>query len=142
MNKVIIATHGKLAAGFKSTLEMLGAGSGGIASFGFYCDEPNDESTVECCFEELGDDRLIVCTDIGFGSVNQMFLRAAARHPDADALIVTGVNLPFLLELAMTDGEVSAESLEEMVSMARDQFSVVGLPKVGQASDGDEDFFD
>lgn len=143
MKKLIIATHGKLAAGFKSTLEMLGVRPDGIVSYGFYCDEPNDESTVERCFEGLGDDdQLIVCTDIGFGSVNQMFLRVAARHPKANALIVTGVNLPFLLELAMTDGSMTAEGLGRMVSMARNQFFVVKLPAMGPGSNDGEGFFE
>lgn len=139
MRKLVVATHGKLAEGFRQTLGMLGAD--GFASLGFYLDDDCDEGTVERIFAELDEgDQLIACTDIGFGSVNQMFLKVAARHPEANALIVTGVNLPLLLELAVRPGELTRAELDEVVAQACRQMGVVDIPMpAGAVASGDED---
>lgn len=151
MRKLVIATHGKLAAGFKTTLEMLGSAAETLVSYGFYCDEDGVDDTLPArCFAELAPgDQLIVCTDIGFGSVNQAFLKEAVRHPDADVLIVTGVNLPLLLELSVSAGPFTHQKLQDMVDQARAQMGVVEVPQLAGATvsgpesgTGDGDFFD
>lgn len=149
MRKLVIATHGKLAAGFRTTLEMLGSAAEALVSYGFYCDEDGVDDTLPArCFAELAPgDQLIVCTDIGFGSVNQAFLKEAVRHPNSDVLIVTGVNLPLLLELSVNAGPLTHQELQRMVDQARTQMSVVEIPQLAGASVSeseavDGDFFD
>lgn len=155
MRKLIIATHGKLAAGFAHTLGMLGAATEGLVSYGFYCDEEGvDDTTAERCVAELSPtDQLVVCTDIGFGSVNQAFMRAIAMHPEADVLLVSGVNLPLLLELSIRTEKLSKPDLSKMVADAAAQLSIVEIPCAhmpaaadakehdGCDEDCDEDFF-
>ena len=130
---------------------MLGSSAGAVASYGFYCDEDGvDESLPARCFAELASsDQLVVCTDIGFGSVNQAFLKEAACHPEVDALLFTGVNLPLLLELSVHAGPITRDAARMMVDQAREQMSVVDVPQFAHSGEAsvptagfDSDFFD
>lgn len=141
MKKIVIATHGKLAKGFANTLEILGIELTDIMVMNFYCGEDSTQTQVKECFEALQEqEQLIVCTDIQFGSVNQMFLKEASRHPNKDVNILTGVNLPLLLEIATSQEPLSKQALLDMVHKASSQLTLVDLEEL-KASIKEEDIF-
>lgn len=143
MRRIVIATHGALAKGYVDTLSMLGVPAGRVRSLGFYGDESCNESTIDELLNNVpAGDQLVICTDVGFGSVNQMFVRGLAARPHLDTLLVTGVNLPLVLELALDDKPLDEDGLAELVREASAQVCVVDVSSITKSAGTDEeDFF-
>lgn len=128
IKKIIIATHGTLAEGFKNTLELICGTQDDVSVMCFYCSSENFEQEIEDCFEQLtAQSQLIICTDIQFGSVNQIFIKGAVRYPDKNIQILSGINLPLLLELVTTPGILDKESISAMIQKAASQMTYMDL---------------
>lgn len=143
MKKVVIATHGRLADGFMSSLGLLGVDLSHVTALGYYDEKGADISAVDALFDQLAEgDQLVVCSDVSFGSVSQAFARAAAAHPACDCHLVSGVNLPLLLDLCLSPEPVDSERLAQTVAQAQEQLSIVQPPAAPEApAAGGGDFF-
>ena len=77
MKKILIATHGNLASGAKSTLEFLVGNIVDITCIDAYVDpDENLIDILENYFSKIdADDEVIVFTDIKGGSVNQKIIQ-------------------------------------------------------------------
>ena len=73
MKKFLFATHGTLATGMKSTLELLVGNVADITCLTAYVNpDDNVDEQLKAYFSEISDeDQVIVCTDLMGGSVNQ-----------------------------------------------------------------------
>ena len=100
MKKFLFATHGTLAAGAKSTLELLIGNVADITCLTAYVNpDDNVDEQLKAYFSEVSDeDQVIVCTDLMGGSVNQKIVPYAQKK---NVFLIAGFNLPLLLELAM-----------------------------------------
>jgi len=123
--KFLIATHGAFAKGVKSALDMIAGEMENISLIQAYLDESR---SVE---DELADvlatisetDELVVFTDLLGGSVNNIMLRNALRD---NVHIVSGFNLPLLIEIALSDVDTPvAEVIEEAINNAKGQMVYV-----------------
>jgi len=122
IKKVIIATHGTLAEGFRNTIELIAGPQDEIIDMCFYNGENNYEDEIDRYFTELeNDSQLIICTDMQYGSVNQLFMKKIIEHPTKNIQLLSGVNLPLLLEIVMTPNIVGAEKMTEMIKKAANQ---------------------
>lgn len=131
MKKIVIASHGMLAEGFKNTLEILGISQDGFIVMNFYCPNGSTSEDVIQCIEELEEqDQLVICTDIQYGSVNQMFMKEAIKRPEKSVFLVTGVNLPMLLEIATCKEELSTILLSAMVKKAAKQLALMDVEQL------------
>ncbi|MBO0481382.1 PTS sugar transporter subunit IIA [Candidatus Enterococcus courvalinii] len=96
--KLILASHGKLASGIKSSLDLI-CGEKEIETLDCYLSEDfNLEKEVKKIMERHQDHQLVVVTDLFGGSVNNEFLTYIQQD---NFYLVTGMNLPFLIELTM-----------------------------------------
>ncbi|MBO0432494.1 PTS mannose transporter subunit IIA [Enterococcus sp. DIV0660C] len=96
--KLILASHGKLASGIKSSLDLI-CGETEVEILDCYLSEEfNLEEEVKKIMECYQDHQLVVVTDLFGGSVNNEFLTYIQRD---NFYLVTGMNLPFLIELVM-----------------------------------------
>ncbi|MDA3973909.1 PTS mannose transporter subunit IIA [Enterococcus thailandicus] len=96
--KLILASHGKLASGIKSSLDLI-CGEKEIETLDCYLSEEfNLEKEVKKIMERYQDHQLVVVTDLFGGSVNNEFLTYIQQD---NFYLVTGMNLPFLIELTM-----------------------------------------
>lgn len=97
------------------------------------------EKQIDDYFASVGkEDQVLVVTDAFFGSVNQKLLMKRREN----SMVVTGANLPLLLELTvLLDGEepITMERLKAVADQAREQLMVVDNEEVPQAQD-DFDF--
>lgn len=97
--KLVLASHGKLASGIKSSLELICGGNTDIETLDCYLSEEFDlEKAVNELITRYGDHELVVVTDLLGGSVNNEFLAHIQRK---NFYLVAGMNLPFLIELTM-----------------------------------------
>ena len=127
MKKLVLATHGYMARGLKSSLEIIHGSVENIIDINAFTDDcPNLEEAVETLLAQYTDGELTVLTDVFFGSVNQTFMRAKTKKK-RDFPLLTGVNLPMAIGLAYMIGENVEVKLEEIEKMSRESLQIVRL---------------
>lgn len=120
MFSIVIATHGTYAAGIKSAMEVIMGERPNVHTVCCYTvSQPAEELLHKTLNRIPEEDVLVICTDLFGGSVNQKVLGELARE---NVHIISGVNLPVLLELAVLEQEeVTADTLREIVANARQE---------------------
>ncbi|MDY5169305.1 PTS sugar transporter subunit IIA [Dielma fastidiosa] len=112
MLKLFLSSHGHLASGMKTSLDILLGNSDQVSE--------NDE--------------VILLSDMYGGSVNQVMFTYLHKP---NTRLVAGVNLACVLELSIQES-VSDEQLEEIVERSREMLRVV---KDDSVETTEEDFF-
>ena len=113
MVNFIIASHGKLAEGFLSALEILMGKREDIDVVSAYLDEEPLEAKTKSIFSKYApEDTVIVFTDMYGGSVNRHFAQMALEKDNVH--VISGVNLGLMLEviMQMEEGFDKAQLLE------------------------------
>ncbi len=138
MRKFLISSHGHLASGIKSSLEILMGKADNVTVFDAYVDQDTVEQHVEAFFDSLQEgDQAIMLSDLYGGSVNQVLYRYLDRP---ETYLIAGVNLGLVIELVvMSELPVTMEDLERAVSAARDGMQICTLETTGGTEE--EDFF-
>lgn len=112
--KLVLASHGKLASGIFSSLQLICGATEKITILDCYLTETFDlNEAVSEIIKENEHNELIIVTDLFGGSVNNEFLRYIDR---SNYYLVAGMNLPFLIELVT--GFRQAESLPDFIQRA------------------------
>lgn len=100
--KILIASHGSLAKGMFSSLNIIIGKVDNIETLCGYLDADfNLEHSIETIMEaqDFDKEELIVCTDMVGGSVNNGFIKFLGKYPFH---LVSNVNLPFLIDLILS----------------------------------------
>ncbi len=137
MRKIFISSHGKMATGIQSSLNILIGNTDKVTFFDAYLDETNVKDALDDFFKDVNeDDQVFLLSDLYGGSVNsQMFLELEKPHTH----LIAGVNLALVLELVASGDEVlSKEQITALVENARNAMTVVELEEKSNKSD---DFF-
>ncbi|MGK0552614.1 PTS sugar transporter subunit IIA [Enterococcus faecalis] len=115
MKKIIIATHSTMAQGLKDTLEfILGSQKSVSAITAYLSDEVTIEQEIDMLFDELDpEDELIVAVDLLGGSVANAFSQRVGRE---NFYLVSGVNLPMLLELCLSTEPDSSKLISQAIN--------------------------
>ncbi len=139
MRKFFISSHGRLASGIKTSLEILLGNADCVTVFDAYVDQDRVEDHVEAFLETVGEeDQAILLSDLFGGSVNQVLYRYLDRP---NTFLVSGVNLGLVIELvAMKDFPVDAETLDAAIESAKGNMQRCVLD-VEESASTDEDFF-
>lgn len=124
MKKIIVVTHYTLAQGYQETLAGLTGDKEIVISV---CAYMNNEGTEELK-AKIGrmlnsSDEFYLLTDLGFGSVNQV----VSQFLSDKVHVITGVNLPFTLELALAVKNNQPIDINKMVEGARRQLFQVSI---------------
>lgn len=140
MKKLVVATHGSFAAGIKETMNFIVGDSQLINVISAYISPDFDmEKEAEKYINELKDeDELIVAADIFGGSVANTFSNYINNKK---VHIITGVNLPMLIELAAgIDTNDTAEKLIEKAAQSAKE-GVIYVNEVLNNTEKEEDDF-
>lgn len=111
MRKVLVATHGRFAEGIRETMQFIMGDECTVDVLNAYTDQAFDmHKEVKRLMDGLEEtDELIVAADLFGGSVANAFIQ---YMPAGKVHVVTGVNLPMLIELAtFAESDMSAEEL-------------------------------
>lgn len=130
MKRYLIATHGEMASGMQSTLKLLAGQRDDIQVIDAYVEK---NESISQKLEELfvdSEDTWIVFTDILSGSVN----REVIPFINEKVHVITGFNLPLLLELLFID-EVTDSIIEDKIIEARNQLQYVNKIIRGVSND-------
>ncbi len=126
MRKFLIVSHGELAGGMRSALELITGAAAGVVVLQAYLEE--NRSVEDEIAALLGDgSEWVVFTDLLGGSITNQVLRTAAELGLMESVhVVAGMNLPLVIEVVMADPEVPVlQVLAETIGMARDQLVYV-----------------
>jgi len=112
--KYLIATHGTFSAGVKSSLEMIMGNTEHLFIIQAYIDQNIAvEDEIKEVLEQISaNDELIIFSDILGGSVTNQLLQLALKP---NIHIVSGFNLPLLIDVLLGDTE---RSIEDVISNA------------------------
>jgi len=125
MRKFLIATHGTFSAGAKSSLEMIIGSIENLFIIQAYLDGNHAiEEEIKIITDQISnEDELIVFTDILGGSVTNQLLQQGTKP---NIHIVSGFNLPLLIEVILGDAETpAAEIIESAIINAKEQMVYV-----------------
>lgn len=139
MNQFIIATHSTLAEGFANVIRFFNAELENVRFINAYVESQEFEKDFRECLEPVKGQNVIVLTDILGGSVNQVAVRLL---PEYGYHLITGINLPLLLEMVFLPDDITGEQIGEMIVRAKEQMIYLnaGIPAEEALSDqGDED---
>ncbi|MCI9566280.1 MAG: hypothetical protein HFG30_09895 [Eubacterium sp.] len=138
MRKYIIATHGYMAYGINTTLNMLIGEQENLTVVNAYTDECKDPvPEFEKIIEENPDDDIVIMTDLFGGSVNNnamQMIKSERVH------VVTGINLAVVISIVMSDSNTSTKQvIEEAIAGAKDML-IYCNELVTDSNDEDENF--
>ena len=110
--KFLIATHGTLAAGIKSSLDIIIGYIEHVFLLQAYVDEQTSvEAELEKILAQISEhDQLVVFTDILGGSITNQILQHCLRP---NVYVVSGVNLPLVIDVMLAE---STTPIEEVIS--------------------------
>lgn len=137
MRKIILASHGDLAKGAKTSLEMIIGVRDDLSVYGMYPGDSAADYAAELEREVLAapGTEFVIVTDLAGASVcNAMY--PLTRHENVR--LFAGFNLQFLLMLLLdSETPLAAEAAEQLILGARD-----GLKQLTyqNSSDEEEDF--
>lgn len=111
----ILMSHGELAKGILTSVEMIMGKQENVDIISI-----NDDSSLQGTITEISNkyeqngstDTFIICDILG-GTPSNAGMNFVANHPNVQ--MVTGLNLPMLLEIFMNDGK----SLEQMKAVSK-----------------------
>ena len=143
MRHVLIATHGRIASGFKSALKLFLNSADDIATIDAYVGDASEnyEGSLHEFLNGIREgDEAYIFTDIKAGSVNQRVMSALAdcRYP---VTLVTNVNLPLLVGLLIEEGVKTPEEIQAMIKETQPE--IISLKELmdNQTDQSDNDFW-
>lgn len=137
MVQFILGSHGSLAGGTVSALELLFGKKENVAFINAYLDDSDPGERLSQLLEQVpANGQCILFADILGGSVHQKMIRFLE---DPRVELIAGYNLATVLEFVMRDREYySQEEIEEIVAQGREHLQHV--KRLGPTPDED-DFF-
>ncbi len=139
MLKILLVSHGRFAEGIVSAAEIIMGKQDNLAFINAYTSDVTYEEQFAEYMQsvDLSTDKLIVVADLFGGSVNQKTMKLVDMK---DAILVTGLCLPMLLELLMLNEEsATLERVRQIVETAKTGLLVVN-DKFAEKVEDDFDF--
>ncbi|MGX2946487.1 PTS sugar transporter subunit IIA [Enterococcus alishanensis] len=133
MRNILIATHSTFASGIQGSLNLLIGERSEITVIDAYVDDTDYTEKIDDFFEKYNDqDEYIVFTDLYGGSVNQKMVNYKNKY---DFHLITGFNLPILLEIILAGETLTSSMVEELVEKCRQELSLVHIDMTEDAED-------
>lgn len=131
MKKFLIAAHGNLALGIKSTLDLFLGDALDFTYLATYTDDaPDLDETLDDFFASIdaATDQAVIFTDLYGGSVNQKIaLKASGK---TNIFVIAGMNLPLIMEtasLALAGDAYDTDKIVKLITGARQELKQVEL---------------
>lgn len=117
MNKILIASHGHLASGIRSSIEILTGMGEKLSVIDAYVDDHNYVNDIKKFVDDLDNETGVIFTDLVGGSVNQKVILATSQYDNI--FIVSGVNLPVVLSTLLEAREITQDVLNEIINSSQ-----------------------
>ncbi len=107
MTKFFLSSHGHLASGLASSLDILLGGHDRVTVFDAYVDEKSLNDALDAFFQTVGEkDQAILISDMYGGSVNSTMYTYLDR---SNTTLVAGVNLAMVISLTI-EGDITSRN--------------------------------
>ena len=138
MKKLLIASHGHLASGVKSVVKILLRDDSAITAVDCYVDESDPNEKIGSWIDSVNqDDEAIIFTDLLGGSVCNT---VTMLEPEKKGIVhVTGFNLAAVLEILISEDELTAEYVDSVLASASTLMQRVVVEE--KPDEADDDFF-
>lgn len=141
VRRIVIATHGRLAAGYKDSIEMICGTEENITYMCFYTEGFDGDAELKKYMEAVReDDEVIVFTDMQAGSVNQKFFPFLANK---NLHLITGINLPLVLEIVTSREKITNENIGGYIKIGLSELRYIDYEKIKSKTkaEAEESFF-
>ena len=139
MRHVILASHGNLARGMADTIAMI---VGEVSNLSTFVLERDDMDPISNQVRRELDsfdpaDEVIICTDMVGSSVNNDMVGLLDDYPQVT--LISGMNLPLVITLALDEGPATEEELDEIIAQAQEGIKNCSKVLRAQAEEDEED---
>lgn len=136
MLKLFLSSHGHMASGLKTSVNILFGNADQLTVYDAYVDETSLNDALDHFYEGVSDeDQVIMLSDLYGGSVNNTMFTYLTKP---NRFLVAGVNLALVIEL-LTHQSITKEELDEIVTNARSMMTQLVNDDTPVSSD--DDFF-
>ncbi|GFE43427.1 UNVERIFIED_CONTAM: PTS mannose transporter subunit IIA [Streptococcus canis] len=138
--KFLIGSHGKLASGLQSSIDILAGMGQALEIIDAYVDDSDYTSQIDDFVAGVAaDEQGLIFTDLLGGSVNQKMVTAVMASGKDNIFLITNSNLATLLSLVFLNPD-EALTKDRIVTVINE--SQVQLVDLSPATDSEDDFFD
>lgn len=138
MTKFFLSSHGHLASGLKSSLDILLGDSGCVTVFDAYVDEKSLEEELNRFYEAVTpEDQVILLSDMYGGSVNSIMYTFLDRP---NTKLIAGVNLALVIGLVVSKDMLDDAMIAELIRQSQEAIRVVELEGQEQGAEDEELF--
>ena len=134
MNRIILASHSKLASGMAETIRFFGGGE--VEVLEQELRDTGFDARAEAILSRYANENCIVFTDLYGGSVNQCFFRLLAKY---HFHLITGMNLAVILECMFSAQKIDEAFIHQAMEGAHQQFAYMNDVLKQALCDEDED---
>jgi fructoselysine and glucoselysine-specific PTS system IIA component len=137
--KFLIATHGKLAGGVKSSLDIITGAADNVFLLEAYVEENRAiEDDIKAVTARLNEnDELIAFTDLLGGSITNQVLQHGLQK---NVHVVSGFNLALVIEIILADtGTPAQQVITEAIENAKQQMVYVNTLLAAQNTEDNDD---
>lgn len=138
MYEIIVATHGKLSEGFRDTIDMVMGGRKGLYFIEFSQDDEIENLrekfiNIKNSIEE--ESEILILTDLFGGTPCNTAIKIALESK-LRIKILSGVNLPMLIEAVLNQDSILDEVIESILSSSKQ--GIINIDFNSQVSIEDE----
>lgn len=133
MTNILIASHGHMASGLKSSIEILTGMGDKVNTIDAYIDDADYTPKIEE-FVKNAKRPAVIFTDLKGGSVNQKVTLIAGK--EKDIFIVTQMNLAVIMSVLLDSEPLTKEHLKDLIKQSQVELLEIE-PENNQESDTD-----
>lgn len=138
--KFLIGSHGRLASGLQSSIDILAGMGQSLEIIDAYVDDSDYTSQIDDFIAGVAaDEQGLIFTDLLGGSVNQKMVTAVMASGKDNIFLITNSNLATLLSVMFLNPD-EALTKDKIVTVINE--SQVQLVDLSPATDLEDDFFD
>ncbi|HEQ4381085.1 PTS sugar transporter subunit IIA [Streptococcus dysgalactiae subsp. equisimilis] len=138
--KFLIGSHGRLASGLQSSIDILAGMGQTLETIDAYVDDSDYTSRIDDFIAGVAaDEQGLIFTDLLGGSVNQKMVTAVMASGKDNIFLITNSNLATLLSVMFLNPD-EALTKDKIVTVINE--SQVQLVDLSPATDSEDDFFD
>ncbi len=138
--KFLIGSHGRLASGLQSSIDILAGMGQSLEIINAYVDDSDYTSQIDDFIAGVAaDEQGLIFTDLLGGSVNQKMVTAVMASGKDNIFLITNSNLATLLSVMFLNPD-EALTKDKIVTVINE--SQVQLVDLSPATDSEDDFFD
>lgn len=134
--KLLIASHGRLASGLQSSLELLTGRGQELTVIDAYVDDSDYTEQLEDFIRQVKDDeQALIFTDLLGGSVNQKVLTKIMESKKETIFLISNVNLALVLSLMYLKPEEALSNADIQLLISETQVQLVELSTNDDSAD-------